>query len=571
MTAPWHQNYSIWGQNLLVSALIAAVPIFILLFLLAGKRKPAWQAGLAGLAGTLVLATAGYGMSLRHAFSSAAYGAAFGLFPISWIVYWAIVLYRITVETGKFEIIKESIGSITTDMRLQMLLVAFAFGAFLEGGAGFGTPVAVAAAMMTGLGFTPFYASSICLLANTAPVAFGAIGIPVITLAATTGLPLNQLSADAGRICAPLSFMIPAYLIVIFASGAGALEVWPAILVCGGVFAGLQFLVSNFVGPQLTDILSSLSSIAALVVLLRFWHPRRILLASEMKDTSRARTLEQKSHSSLVNSPERRSEVSSALMLEPRTARTRGEIFSAWLPYLLLVVFVLAWGYKPVQNILNTVSVSFSWPWLHNEIHRMPPVIPKPAAYGAVYNLNWLSAAGTSCLFASVFSAIFVRMKPHHFLRLLLSVCGQLFLPTVTVAAVLAMAFVMNYCGATGTLGLAFAATGALFPFFSSMLGWLGVFLTGSDTSANALFGSLQVVTASRLGFSPVLIAAANSIGGVMGKMISIQTIAVAAAATGLTVSEQAQLFRFTLKHSLLLASVVGIEVLFYSYVLHMQ
>ena len=571
MISTWHQNYSIWGQSLFLSAFIAAVPIFILLFLLAGKRKPAWQAGLAGLAGTLVLATAGYGMSLRHTFSSAAYGAAFGLFPISWIVFWAIVLYRITVETGKFEIIKESIGSITTDMRLQVLLVAFAFGAFLEGGAGFGTPVAVAAAMMTGLGFTPFYASSICLLANTAPVAFGAIGIPVITLAATTGLPLHHLSADAGRICAPLSFLLPAYLIVTFASGAAALEIWPAILVCGGVFAGLQFLISNFIGPQLTDIVSSLSAIAALIVLLRFWQPRQIIPASAMDETSAARTLAQNVHGASVNAIERRSGVSPALMVEPRTTRTRREIFAAWMPYLLLVVFVLAWGYKPVQAILNTASISFPWPWLHNEIHRMPPVLPSPAAYGAVYNLNWLSAAGTSCLFAALLSAVFLRMNMRDFFRLLLSVCGQLFFPTVTVAAVLAMAFVMNYCGATGTLGLAFAATGALFPFFSAMLGWLGVFLTGSDTSANALFGSLQVVTAGRLGFSPVLIAAANSIGGVMGKMISIQTIAVAAAATGLTVNDQARLFRFTLKHSLLLASLVGIEVLFYSYVLHAQ
>jgi L-lactate transport len=551
----WQQSYLVWGQNLAVSALIAAIPTLILLFLLAGKRKPAWQAALAGFGATLVLAAAGYGMSIRHALSSAAYGAAFGLFPISWIVFWAIVLYRVTVETGKFEIIKESIGSITADMRLQILLVAFAFGAFLEGGAGFGTPVAVAAAMMTGLGFSPFYASSICLLANTAPVAFGAIGIPVITLAGITNLPLDKLSADVGRICAPVSFVIPAYLIAVVAGRAGVWEVWPAVLVCGAAFAGVQFAVSNFIGAQLTDILSSLCAIVALIVLLRFWHPRRTISARNL--SSRADL------TNAISEP--------ALSVQSGIRRSISEIFTAWMPYLLLVLFVLLWGYKPVQQVLNLVSVSFPWPWLHNEIQRTPPVIPQPAAYGAVYNLNWLSAAGTSCFFASLFSAIFLGVKPGAFGRILISVARLLFLPTVTVSSVLAMAFVMNYCGATGTLGLAFAATGALFPFFSSLLGWLGVFLTGSDTSANALFGSLQVVTANRLGFSPVLIAASNSAGGVMGKMISIQTIAVAAAATGLSVAEQAQLFRFTLKHSIFLASVIGVVVLFYTYVLHVQ
>ncbi len=555
--APWHQSYLVWGQDLAVSAFIASIPTLILLFLLAGKRKPAWQAALAGFGATLVLAVAGYGMSIRHTLSSAAYGAAFGLFPISWIVFWAIVLYRITLDTGKFEVIKESIGSITTDMRLQILLVAFAFGAFLEGGAGFGTPVAVAAAMMTGLGFSPFYASSICLLANTAPVAFGAIGIPVITLAGITNLPVDKLSADVGRICAPVSLLVPAYLIAVVAGRTGVWEVWPAVLVCGVTFAGVQFAVSNFIGAQLTDILSSLCAIIALIVLLRFWHPRHIISARKLREFSR---------SDLRNAMSE-----SALPARSETRRGASEVLTAWMPYALLVLFVLLWGYKPVQHILNLASVSFPWPWLHNEIQRTPPVIPQPAAYGAVYNLNWLSAAGTSCLFASLFSAILLGVKPGAFGRILVGVGRQLFLPTVTVASVLAMAFVMNYCGATGTLGLAFAATGALFPFFSSLLGWLGVFLTGSDTSANALFGSLQVVTASRLGFSPVLIAASNSAGGVMGKMISIQTIAVAAAATGLSVPEQSQLFRFTLKHSIFLASVIGLVVLFYTYVLHVQ
>jgi L-lactate transport len=561
MTTVWQQTYFPWGQSLTISALIAAVPTLLVLFLLGVKRQPAWKSALAGLGATLILAATGYGMSFRHALSSGLYGAAFGLFPISWIVFWAIVLYRVTVETGKFELIKQSVSAVTSDMRMQILLVAFAFGAFLEGGAGFGTPVAVAAAMMVGLGFSPLYASRICLLANTAPVAFGAIGIPVITLAAITGLPLSKLSADVGRVCAPVSFLLPSYLIVAAAGRTAMWQVWPAVLVCGATFAGGQFLISNFIGPQLTDILSSLAAIASLIILLRFWRPRNNLAASGTNGAA----------PTLADSPASSAQSETLRFAEGVSRPSAREIAEAWMPYALLVLFVLAWGYGPIQKILNTVTTSFPWPWLHNEILRMPPVLPKASAYGAMYNFNWLSAAGTSCMFAALLSALLLRMKLGNFFRLLLSVTRQLFLPTVAVSSVIAMAFVMNYCGATGTLGLAFAATGVLFPFFSSLLGWLGVFLTGSDTSSNALFGSLQVITAGRLGFSPALIAASNSAGGVMGKMISVQTIAVAAAATGLTASEQSQLFRFTFKHSIFLASVIGLEVLFYAYVLHIQ
>ena len=572
MSPMWQQSYSVWGQNLFVSAGIAALPILVLLLLLAGKRRPAWEAALAGFGTTLLLAVFGYGMSFRHTMSSAAYGAAFGLFPISWIVFWAIMLYRITVQTGKFEVIRSSIGGITTDMRLQILLIAFAFGAFLEGGAGFGTPVAVAAGMMTGLGFSAFYAASLCLLANTAPVAFGAIGTPVITLAGITGLPVDRLSADVGRVCAPISFILPAYLIATAAGVSGVWEVWPAVLTCGLAFAGVQFFVSNFIGAQLTDILSSLSAIVALVVLLRFWHPRSVISARNFGGGGAAEKIERTTPGFISNpSSTTQAAVSSAAVLEAGTSYSAGEILMAWSPYLLLVCFVLVWGLKPVQQLLNAVSISFPWPWLHNEIQRMPPVLTKSAKYGAMYNLNWLAAPGTSCMLSAACSAVLLRMKPEAFFRLLGSVSRQLFLPTVTVTAVLAMAFVMNYCGATGTLGLAFAATGFLFPFFSALLGWLGVFLTGSDTSANALFGSLQVVTAERLDLPPVLIAAANSAGGVMGKMISIQTIAVAAAATGLSIADQARLFRFTLKHSIILASAVGLLVLLYTYVFRIQ
>lgn len=531
LTTAWPQHYTLFGQGLAFSATIAAIPTLLLLYLLGIRRQAAWIAALAGLGSTLLLATLCYGMPAPNVVSAAALGAAFGLFPISWIILGALVLYQITVKTGKFKVIQSSIGAITSDVRLQALLVAFAFGAFLEGCAGFGTPVAVAAAMLVGLGFAPFYASAICLLANTAPVAFGSIGIPVVTLAGITGLPLDRISAVVGRLCAPVSFMLPAYLILATSGRLALLEIWPAALVCGGAFALTQFVISNFVGAQLTDILSSIAAIAALVALLRVWHPaRRKELAT----------------------PE----------------YSKREVFDAWMPYLLLVIFVLAWGYPPVLKLLNAPSIPVPWPGLHNQILRMQPVVTHPAKYAAVFNLNWLSASGTSCLLATLAAAAFARMKPRAYGEVLITVLRQLVKPTLTVTAVLAMAFVMNYSGATGTLGLAFAATGSLFPLFSPLMGWLGVFLTGSDTASNALFGNLQVVTATRLGFDSVLVASANSVGGVMGKMISLQTIAVAAAATGMSVPEQARLFRFTLRHSIALAFVVGLEVLLYAYTL---
>ncbi len=471
-------------------------------------------------------------------------------------MFWAIALYQVTVETGKFEIIKSSMGNLTSDARLQALLIAFAFGAFVEGAAGFGTPVAVAAAMLVGLGFSPFYASALCLVANTAPVAFGSIGIPVITLAGITGLPLDKLSGAVGRLCAPLSLFVPCYLVCIMVGWRGMLEVWPAVVVVGGVFASVQFLMSNFVGPQLTDIMGSLCALGALLVLLRFWRPAK-MWDRELEPVGPVWRTERKFSALRPGSNDRK--------------HTAGQIFGAWMPYGLLVILVLLWGFKPFQAVLNSVTISVGWPFLHNHVMMMPPVVAKPTLYKALYQLNFLSAAGTACMFATLLAALLLRMSPAAFGRLLLSVCRQLFLPTLTVTAVLAMAFVMNYCGATATLGLAFAASGRLFPFFSPLLGWLGVFLTGSDTSANALFGNLQVVTAGRLGFEPTLMAAANSAGGVVGKMISVQNIAVAAAATAMSVADQAKLFRFTLRHSIVMATAIGIEVMLYAYLFHVR
>ncbi len=553
MKTIWEQGYYIWGQGLVVSAIVAAIPIAVLLFLLGVKRKPAWVAALWGLGSTLLVALAGYRMPVSLTLSSAAYGAAFGLFPISWIVFWAIVLYNVTVATGKFTIIKDSVGSLTPDLRIQAIIIAFGFGGFLEGAAGFGTPVAVAAAMMVGLGFSPYYASALCLLANTAPVAFGAIGVPVITLAGITGLPVDKLSGAVGTLCAPVAVILPAYMIAVMGGLTAALEIWPALLAAGLTFGTVEYLVSNFVGVQLSDILSSTSSMAAVVVLLRFWRPRPRSLPSSLENASAA---ERGPFDPVAGFPNHGT--------VPK--HTAAEILTAWMPYIFVVVLVLLWGYKPVLNILNLATIAVRWPALHNLILRTPPVLLKSSPYPAVFNLNLISAGGTSCMFASILSALFLRMPVAQFFRVILASARQLAVPIFTIAVVLSMAFVMNYSGATGTLGLAFAATGAAFPFFSSFLGWLGVFLTGSDTSSNALFGSLQSITAQRLGFSQILMSASNSAGGVLGKMISLQSIAVAAAATGITVRQQSQLLRFTLKHSFALATLVGAEVLLLAY-----
>lgn len=534
----WQQGYTPVADNLWVSALVSALPIFALLYLLAWKRKPAWMAGLAGVAAAALVALLVYRMPAGILISATAYGAAFGLFPIGWVVFSAILLYNITVETGKFDIVRDSVASLTADRRLQALLIAFAFGAFIEGAAGFGTPVAVSAAMLAGLGFPPFYAAAICLLANTAPVAFGSIGTPILTLAGVSGLPMGQLSAGVGRICAPISLIIPSYLVAVMSGARGLKGVVPAVLLCGASFASVQLLVSNFIGPQLTDILSSLAAMGSLCILFVVWKP---------KDQFHLN-----GNTSAPAAPHR---------------HAGSELILAWGPYLFLVMFVLLWGWAPVQKSLNLLSVPFPWPGLHNVIERMPPAVAKPVPYAAVFNFNWLSASGTACLAASILSALMLRLSPKRFLRVVARTARQLALPTLTIASVLALAFLMNYSGATSTLGLAFAATGAMFPFFSALLGWLGVFLTGSDTSANALFGSLQVVTADRLGLNPVLMAASNSSGGVMGKMISLQSIAVAAAATGMRPEEESRLFRFTLRHSIALASLIGLITMFYAYV----
>jgi lactate permease len=549
----WQHNYEPIGASLGLSALAAAIPIFVLFYMLGVKRKPAWMAAMTALASALLVAILGYRMPFGMAIISTLFGAAFGIFPIAWIVFSSIMLYRLAVDTGKFEIIKDSVGGLTNDRRLQAMFIAFSFGAFIEGAAGFGAPVAVSGAMLAGLGFSPFYAAGICLLANTAPVAFGSIGIPITTLANVTGIASMPLSAMTGRLCAMISVIIPAYLVVVMAGPKRALEVWPAILICGVSFAATQFYVSNYIGHELTDILSSLACISAMVLVLKFWKPRTIMRLEGDKEA----TIAPKKHPGK-------------------------EVFVAWLPYLLLVVFVLTWGevtikaildrftngllpgFLPVNaNVLNGINV----PGLHNMITRIPPVTAAPAPYGAVYTLNWLSASGTSCFLAGVAAAILLRVKPKQFAATYVATFKQLKMSMVTIATMLGLAYLMNYSGMTSTLGLALATTGPTFPFFSAVLGWLGVFLTGSDTSANALFGNLQVVTANTLGLNPVLTASVNSAAGVMGKMISLTSIAVAVAATGMTSADESKLFRFTIKHSILLMIMMGIISMLYAYV----
>jgi lactate permease len=557
----WQQNYQPIADSLGASALVAVIPIVVLFVMLGALRKPAWMSALSALGSAVVIALVAYGMPLQLTVMSTLFGAAFGLFPIAWIVFTSILLYRLAVDTGKFEIIKTSIGGLTDDRRLQALFIAFSFGAFIEGAAGFGAPVAVSGAMLAGLGFNPFYAAGICLLANTAPVAFGSIGTPVLTLANVTGLPLLGLSSMIGRLCAMISVLIPGYLMIVMVGRKKAVQVLPAIVACGVSFAGVQFLVSNTLGPELTDIMSSLSCIVVMVVFMKLWKPREIVRLEGDKTATMA-----------------------------LTKHTPSQVFMAWLPYILLVLSVLTFGAPSIKAKVNTWTDGFmpdsvraqpvvqptpaarlnriAVPGLHNMITQVAPVVPKNTPYAALFELNWLTASGTACLIAAIAAALCLGVGPRQFAGIYLATFKQLSKAILTIASMLGLAYLMNYSGMTSTLGLSLAATGKLFPFFSAFVGWLGVFLTGSDTSANALFGNLQVVTANALSLNPILTASVNSAAGVMGKMISIQSIAVAVAATGMTSADESRLFRFTIKHSIFLMIIMGLLSMMFAYVL---
>ena len=532
----WQQNYMAVGGTLWASATVAALPIVVAFFLIGVRRMAAWKAMLLALLTAVVLARLAFGAPMKILAASYFYGAAFGLFPICWVVLPALFLYRVTVESGQFEIIKDSIAHLTSDVRLQVLLIAFAFSAFLEGAAGFGAPVAIAGAMLAGLGFDRFQAARLCLLANTAPVAFGSIGIPVITLAGITELPLPQLSAAVGRIAPLISLVIPCYLMVVFVGWQKTKPVLPAVAVVSVVFAGIQFLIANFMGPFLVIVLASVATLIALVVLLKVWKP---------------------------------SDAPAAEMVSASHRHSAAAMLRAWTPYLLVVVFVLLWGYAPFKKWLDAAT-TLHWQiaGLHNLVIRMPPVVKIAAPKEAIFDFNWLSTAGTGVFIAGVLGGFAVGLRPRALLRVFVATSRQMALPALTIASVLGFAFLMNYSGMIATLGLACAATGRLFPFFSAYLGWLGVFVTGSDTSSNALFGNLQVVTAQTLGLSPMLTAASNAAAGGLGKMISLQSIAIVLAATGMPQTDESKLFRWSLRHSVLLTALVGLVIMLYAHLL---
>src|SRR5580704_12420360 len=544
----WSQQYDPLG-NLIASALVAAIPVVVLLGLLGILQVRAYVAALCGLASAILIAIGVFHMPVVLAAWAAAYGAAYGLFPIGWIVLNAIFIYDITVKTGKFEIVKHGIAALASDRRIQALLIAFSFGAFIEGAAGFGTPVAISAALLVGLGFKPLQAAGLALLGNTAPVAYGALGTPLIALQSVTGLDLLQLSAMVGRQLPFFSLLVPFWLIVVMAGWAGLLEVWPACLVAGGSFAVSQFLVSNFHGPWLVDVISSVVSMGSLVLLLRFWQPRSVW-----------RFEHERGDGIETFQPSRRDTV------------------VAWMPWVLLCVFVFVWGLPAVKAELDRLGTrELHVPYLDNAVVRTPPVVLEKEREKAVFSLSALSATGTALLVAGVAGGLLLRLSPVALLRLYWQTLRRVMTSLVTIAAMLALGFTSRYSGLDATMGLAFARTGPLFPFFSPLLGWLGVALTGSDTSSNVLFGNLQQVAAGRIGVPALLTAAANSSGGVMGKMIDAQSIVVASVATesvpaGGSVSEDrgtvgdgnvspAAVLRFVFFHSIALAVLVGVLV----------
>jgi lactate permease len=549
----WTQPYQPVAGSVAASAVVAALPLIVIGVALAVWRMASWKASLLATGTAFAVAVVAYGMPLSLALWAAVYGAAFGLFQLGLIVYAAILLFDIVVESGRFGAIRESLAQVSADERVQVLVIAFAFGAFLEGATGAGTPVAVCASLLVGIGFSPLRAGALSLLANTAPVAFGALGLPIVTLAAVTALPLHELSAAVGRICPIIGLLIPSYLIAVHAGSRAVLDVWPAVVVCGVMFAVTQFAVSNTIGPYLADILSALATMAVLVGLLRFWRPAA---------TARRASPPAAATSGVADGGHR-----GAPDTTMTGERNQHRMLRAWSPYLLLVVIVILWGAGPSQRLLNRASVTLPVPRLHLAVVRSPPVVPSRSAYPAVFVFNWLSTAGSACLVTALAAAVMTGIGGRRFLAVARRTAGRLALPELTIALVVAIAFIMNYAGATGTLGIATAATGRLFPFFGAYLGWLGVFLTGSDTSSNALFGPLQVVSAQNLHLNPILMAAVNTCGGVMGKMVSIQSIAVAAAATGMSEADEGELFRLTLKHSVLLTSVVGAIASVYAYV----
>jgi len=548
MLQHWQQIYDPMG-NIWVSSAIALIPIIFFFLALAVFRMKGSVAGTITVVLALLVSLFAYQMPTMMALASLVYGFLYGLWPIAWIIIGAVFLYKISVKTGQFDIIRSSILSITEDQRLQMLFVGFAFGTFLEGAAGFGAPVAITAALLVGLGFKPLYAAGLCLIVNTAPVAFGAMGIPIIVAGQVSGVETMEISQMVGR---QLPFMVPIVLFWIMAimdGWRGVKETWPAVIVGGGSFALAQYLTSNFVGPELPDITASIASLVSLTILLKYWQPKHIFRFAN-EDAS----------------------MDENLAAQKQQKYSLAQIAKAWSPFAILTVMVTIWSVKPFKDLftkdgaLHDLVISIQVPYLHQMIQKMPPVVSEMKDYDAIYKFDWFSATGTAIFIAAIITIIFLKMKPKEAVVTFGETINELKIPIYSIGMVLAFAFIANYSGMSATLALALAHTGQAFTFFSPFLGWLGVFLTGSDTSANALFGALQATTAQQIGVPEVLLVAANTSGGVTGKMISPQSIAIACAAVGL-VGKESDLFRFTVKHSITFTVMIGIIVTLQAYV----
>ncbi len=556
----WNQNYDPLGHWWL-STLLAALPIIVLLGLLAGLKVRAHLCAVAGAATAVLVAILAFKMPALLAVSSFFYGSAFGLLKIVWIVIAAVFLYDISVETGQFEIMKQSVAAITPDRRLQLLLVAFCFGAFIEGCAGFGAPVAIAGAFMIGLGFKPFQAAVLNLIANTAPVAWGAIGTPVHALASVSGLPESDLSAMIGRILPITAVIVPFWLVRAMVSWSETFEVLPAILVVGGSFAATQWFWANHMDSNLVDIAAGVVSLVATMLFLRVWQPKRIWRFED----------------------ERREDAAKAARDEVVKHYSGGQTAKAWLPFAILSVIVLLWGLPTVKLAMNQATTpafkvllpdgkprpgpaGWDWPYLHAKVFRTPPVVQKPTAEAARFDFNWLTATGTGCFLAAILAGLLLGLGPGKLFLIFGHTLVRLRFAIVAMTCMLGLGYVTRYSGMDAVLGLAFTRTGWFFPFFGTFIGWLGVALTGSDTSSNVLFGGLQKITAQQLNLSPILMCAANSAGGVMGKMIDAQSICIATAATN-QVGNEGSIFRFVFWHSVALAAIVGIIVMMYAYV----
>ena len=538
----WQQVYAPIGGSLGLSALVALIPIIFFFLALAVFRMKGHYAAIITLALSMVVAVFGFEMPVNMVFASAEYGFLFGLWPIAWIIVASVFLYKLTVKSGQFEIIRNSIIKITEDQRIQVILIGFSFGAFLEGAAGFGAPVAITAAILVGLGFKPLYAAGLCLIANTAPVAFGALGVPIIVAGQVTGIDAFTIGAMAGRQLPLLSLIIPFWLVAMMDGWKGIKEVWPAALVAGASFAISQYLTSNFIGPELPDVTSAIVSIVATTVFLKYWKPKNVMKTVELGDVV-------------------------------QSTYSTGQIVKAWSPFLILSVIVTIWtttwfkAFFAKGQILASTIFKFEFSAIHNMIFKMPPIVSEPKAFDVVYTFNPISATGTAIFLTAIITLFIFRLNISTATKTMGETLFELKWAIVSIGMVLGFAFVMNYSGMSSTMALVLANTGFLFPFFSPFLGWLGVFLTGSDTSSNALFCGLQQQTAQQLGLNETLMVAANTTGGVTGKMISPQSISIACASTGI-VGKESDLFRFTVKHSLILVVIMGLITMTQSYVL---